>query len=740
MLRTPHALPFPGRTGKERTPDLSAQAALVISRIRRLLPEKPGRPTAARESPGSVPALPSPGVTIVTMGSRPSVTILAAALLLAGCASAGEPPAGRTPLPEPSARNLLLISIDTLRADHLEPYGYPHPVSPNLDALSRDAVVFEHAYTPVPITLPAHTSLLTGTYPVFHGVHNNSGFVASPELVTLAEVLRDQDYQTAAFVGSFILDSRFGLAQGFAYYADGFVTETLELVEQSIAEHRAAVVVDRALRWLAQRDRTRPFFVFLHLFDPHAPYAPPPDFPCPVDDPYDCEIAYTDAALGSLFDWLRRESLYDSTCIIVTSDHGEGLGEHGEDTHGLFLYDSTLYVPLVVKLPGGEAAGRRVGEPVRLIDVMPTALQVVGKPLPETVQGRSLVAFWRGQKRGAEPLLAETLLPALNYGWAPLYALRTPRHKYIHAPRPELYDLAADPQETENLVFSNAALAAGLKERLEALRTRFQGVAYSRGTQKVDPQTAAMLRSLGYVSVAPSRLRLDQGSGADPKDKIHLFNAIWRSLELNRAGRPAEAVRVLEEVLREDPHIFVAHSLQSLNLLRLGRPRDALLHLQEAARLRPEDLGAHLYLGMTYLQLGDAAKARQHLETALQLDPQNRAAANNLGAALVRLRDFAAAEALFRRLTRETPEDAAAWMNLGVVLLGKGEAAGAVPVLKKARELAPEIPEIHNNLGLAYASLGQREKAREAFRTALRLRPDYANARENLERLEGTRR
>ncbi|GAB4250182.1 MAG: hypothetical protein Kow00109_26140 [Acidobacteriota bacterium] len=670
------------------------------------------------------------------MKGWPAALLLATILAWTACAP-GEESSSRAQAPAPAFRNLLVVSIDTLRADHLQPYGYPRPVSPNLAALSGDAVLFEQAYTPVPITLPAHTSLLTGTYPAFHGVHDNSGFVASPELVTLAEVLRDAGYQTAAFVGSFILDSRFGLDQGFSHYSDGFQTETLDLVEQSIAEHRAAEVVERALQWLRRVDRRRPFFVFLHLFDPHAPYDPPADFPCPANDPYDCEIAYADAALGSLFDWLRRANLYESTCIVVTSDHGEGLGEHGEDTHGLFLYDATLHIPLLVKLPGGAAAGRRVTAPVRLIDVMPTVLQVLGEPIPEAVQGRSLAALWAGRERVPEPLLAETLLPALNYGWAPLYALRTERNKYIHAPRPELYDLETDPRETKNLVADSAALAASLKEQLEDLRSRYQ-VVTSRAERMVDPETAAMLRSLGYVSLASSRIRLEPGSGADPKDKIHLFNAIWRSLEFNRDGRTDEAARALDRVLREDPDIFVAHSLQALNLLRLGRPRDALPHLRAAARLRPDDPGAHLYLGLTYLQLGVPEEARRHLETALQLDPQNRAAANNLGAALVRLRDFAAAETLFRRLTRETPEDAAAWMNLGVVLLGKGDAAGAVAALEKARQLAPGIPEIHNNLGLAYASLGRRREAREAFRAALRLRPDYANARANLQRLEGS--
>ncbi|HRV07201.1 MAG TPA: sulfatase-like hydrolase/transferase [Acidobacteriota bacterium] len=630
--------------------------------------------------------------------------------------------------------NVILISIDTLRADHLSSYGYPLPTSPHLDALAAQGILFEAAFTPVPITLPAHTSLLTGTYPAYHGVHDNAGFVAGASLETLAEILASAGYATAAFVGSFILDSQFGLDQGFSHYVDGFQSDTLDLVEQSILEHRAWHVVDQAQQWIRNLRGRQPFFIFVHLFDPHAPYDPPADFPCPFPSAYDCEIAYADRQLGRLFAFL--EDNYEPLLLVVTSDHGEGLGEHGEDTHGLFLYDSTLRVPLLIRLPDKAYAGTRLPHSVRLIDVMPTILQVAGVPAPPVVQGRSLAALWKGQERPEEPLLAETLLPSLNYGWAPLYAVRYRSSKYIHAPREELYDLAADPGETENRHSRDQALASSLRQLLQDLRTRYGGESPAVSADSADAGTVAALRSLGYVSYSGRRLTLPSRSGADPKDKIHLFNQIWRSVELTQEGRVHQAVQLLDRVLAEDPEVFVAHSLQALNRLRLQQPDQALRHLETAARLRPEDAGTHLYLGIALFQLGRLKEAREALEESLDLEPANVAAMNNLGTVLVHLGDLQRARTIFEQLLEQRPDDAATWLNLGVVELTLGNPEQAVSRLEKARNLAPQIPEIHNNLGLAYLAVDRRHEARQCFEFALRLRPDYKNARENLLRLQ----
>ncbi|HRR27630.1 MAG TPA: sulfatase-like hydrolase/transferase, partial [Acidobacteriota bacterium] len=553
--------------------------------------------------------------------------------------------------------NVILISIDTLRADHLSSYGYPLPTSPHLDALAAQGILFEAAFTPVPITLPAHTSLLTGTYPAYHGVHDNAGFVAGASLETLAEILASAGYATAAFVGSFILDSQFGLDQGFSHYVDGFQSDTLDLVEQSILEHRAWHVVDQAQQWIRNLRGRQPFFIFVHLFDPHAPYDPPADFPCPFPSAYDCEIAYADRQLGRLFAFL--EDNYEPLLLVVTSDHGEGLGEHGEDTHGLFLYDSTLRVPLLIRLPDKAYAGTRLPHSVRLIDVMPTILQVAGVPAPPVVQGRSLAALWKGQERPEEPLLAETLLPSLNYGWAPLYAVRYRSSKYIHAPREELYDLAADPGETENRHSRDQALASSLRQLLQDLRTRYGGESPAVSADSADAGTVAALRSLGYVSYSGRRLTLPSRSGADPKDKIHLFNQIWRSVELTQEGRVHQAVQLLDRVLAEDPEVFVAHSLQALNRLRLQQPDQALRHLETAARLRPEDAGTHLYLGIALFQLGRLKEAREALEESLDLEPANVAAMNNLGTVLVHLGDLQRARTIFEQLLEQRPDDAA---------------------------------------------------------------------------------
>jgi choline-sulfatase len=630
--------------------------------------------------------------------------------------------------------HVILVSVDTLRADRLSCYGYSENRTPAIDRLAREGVLFEYAITPAPITLPAHASLFTGTYPVFHGVRDNSGFVLPEDAETLAEVLREAGYRTGAFVGAFVLDSRFGLDQGFDHYFDDFETETLELVTQRINERRAEEVLDRARQWIRSQGTARPLFVFIHLFDPHAPYDAPEAFSRRVADPYDAEVAYVDDQLGRFFDFLGRSGLYDNSLIIFTSDHGEGLGDHGEDTHGLFLYDSTLRVPLILRLPGGEPAGLRVGGQVRLIDVMPTVLQVLRLPGCGDCQGRGLVSYWRSGQTPDLPALSETMLPLLNYGWSDLASYRVRGTKYIRAPRPELYDLAADPREKTNLYDGERALAAGLGQELQRDLDRFSSGAASTAQRRIDAETLERLRSLGYITLAPPQRASTLHSDVDPKDKIHLFNAILAAHAASAAGREAESTRILNDVLREDDRIFAAHSLQALNHLRASRPDRALANLESTVRLRPDDFGARFYLGIALIQLGRLAEAAGELEAALQLDPDSEAALNNLGTVYTRLRDYPRAARIFEGLTERKPRDAAAWVNLGVVRMMEGESDRALEAFDRALGIDPGLPEVHNNIGLILMNAGRAREAVPRFERALVLRPDYEIARRNLER------
>ena len=374
--------------------------------------------------------------------------------------------------PEGSPANVVVITIDTLRADHLGCYGDHAIETPNLDALAVSAARFTRAFTPVPITLPAHTALFTGSFPMATGVHDFSGNKVPASVVTLAKVLHDHGYSTAAFLGAAVLDSRFGLNQGFDTYFDHFDLARLDETSLDMVKRTGDQVVDNAIEWLKANPR-RPFFLWVHLYDAHYPYTPPEPYATRYRDrPYDGEIAFDDAQVGRLIALLKDLGVYDSAVLAVVGDHGEGLGEHGEKTHGFFVYNSTLHIPLIVKVPGASA--RRIEKEASLVDVMPTVLQAVQLPIPPSVQGRSLLSDIMGKPSpNASNLYAETYLPLIHFHWSQLRALQSDGLKYIEAPRPELYDTRVDPHETKNLLPGKQALSHEMRDRLLTLERRY---------------------------------------------------------------------------------------------------------------------------------------------------------------------------------------------------------------------------------------------------------------------------
>src|SRR5262245_14203684 len=389
------------------------------------------------------------------LGAALVAVILGAALWL----RAKQPATPSRPL------NALLITIDTLRADHLGCYGRADASTPAIDRLAKEGVLFEQASTCVPLTLPSHASILTGTYPAFHGAHNNGSYKVDDSAVMLAEVLRERGHRTGAVIGAFPLASRFGLAQGFDTYDDTLPQEREGQI--GYRQRPADQVSGAGLRWL-ESTGGKPFFLWLHYFDPHVPYAPPEPFTARFRGrPYDGEIAFVDEQVGRVLERIRRPDLASNTLVVLMSDHGEGLGEHGEWTHGVFLYESTLRVPLVLALPGVVPAGRRVGQPVRSIDVLPTVLELLGVPAPGDVQGESLRPLYDGGAAPPRFVLAETKAPRENYAWSDLDAIRVGGLKFIRAPRAELYDLSVDPGETENRFPARPDDASRLASELE---------------------------------------------------------------------------------------------------------------------------------------------------------------------------------------------------------------------------------------------------------------------------------
>ena len=501
--------------------------------------------------------------------------------------------------------HLLLISLDTVRADALGSYGYAKAQTPRLDALAAQGLRFEQATTVAPLTLPAHSSLLTGTFPASHGVRDNGGFYLGDEQVTLAEVLRGEGYRTGAFVGAFVLDSRWGTNQGFDRYFDEFDLSEMKGGGMASVQRKGDEVIAEALRWLGE-ESDAPFFGWVHLYDPHTPYeAPEPyrsRFPRTRSGAYDAEIAWTDELVGRLLDGLAELGHLEDTLVVVLGDHGEALGEHKELDHGFFIYDEVVQIPLMIAGPG--VPSRVVPDQVRIVDVMPTALELLHVEAPASVQGTSLVPLSRGEE--LELLaLSETWYPKYHYGWSELTAVRNGRYKFIQAPRRELYDLVEDPGELENLAAENSHRADALERALGELLEQVTSEAASRGPSTMDPETEERLQALGYLGGSISARNLEDRPRGDPKDKIGLFNLLRKASQDALEERIDEAIAKVQEALAEDPEIVEAYTLLA-RFHRKGRssrggdqgtpaglgarPRASWRHLQPGTR--PQERGA----------------------------------------------------------------------------------------------------------------------------------------------------
>ena len=660
---------------------------------------------------------------------------LAAALAAAGL-SVARPRWARALFPPKTARNLLLVSIDTLRADHLGCYGYAAAQTPRLDALARSGLRFTQATTVAPLTLPAHASLMTGTFPAWHGVRDNGGFYLGDEQVTLAETLRDKGYRTGGFVGAFVLDGRWGIGQGFQRFFDDFDLDKFGSAPGMDAVQRpGAEVVDEALKWLGA-EHERPFFAWVHLYDPHAPYeAPEPfrsRFPRTVIGAYDAEIATSDALVGRLLDALRDDGRLGQTLVVVSGDHGEMLGEHGEQTHGFFIYDAAVHIPLIMAGPGLPA--REVREQVRIVDVMPTALALLGVPAPGTVQGVSLLPLARGERLG---LVAhsESWYPRYHYGWSELSSVQDGRYKYIRAPRPELYDLASDPGELQDLSAGEAARLSSLDQALTALVARTTSAAAAKGPQAVDADTAERLAALGYVGGKASAKTLEDRPRGDPKDKIQLYNLLKLAGTSSEEGRIDEAIARVKEALAADPEIVEAYMLLGNFYKKAKRPREAIDAYRRALARDGEHQGALFSLAVAYKDEGRLDEALLGFERARALDPRNGRVLLQLADLFMRKQEPAKAGAVIEEALARKVEEPRFLLKLGESRIEEKRYDEAERALAQALAKKPELETARFNLGLVYEERGQTEKAIAAYQGELKQNPKAFRAAFNLAKL-----
>ncbi len=629
----------------------------------------------------------------------------------------GTAPPGAAQGPNP---NVIFITIDTLRADHIGCYGNPQVHTPHIDRLAREGARFTRAYTPVPITLPAHAAIFTGSYPMATGMHDFSGNKLPAGAVTLARVLRENGYATAAFIGSAVLDSRFGVNQGFETYFDHFDFSRLDETSLDLMERRGDVVTDEALGWLKLSPH-QPFFLWVHLYDPHFPYTPPEPYASRYrTHPYDGEIAFDDAQVGRLIAFLTQQRLMDNSIIVLAGDHGEGLGEHGERTHGFFIYNSTLHVPLLIKIPG--AAPRVIEEDVSLIDVMPTLLQALRIALPSSVQGRGRLSLILGRPAqsagGASQLYAETYLPLLHFRWSQLRSLQSHSLKYIDAPRAELYDTRSDPRELKNLYQTRPSLAHEMQERLHGLIAHYTPGNKSTPAEKelTDPALLERLRSLGYVAVSGGTVSDSNGKALpDPKDRVQVYEMVSRAMADGQHGRYEESLQKLREAEKTEAASVPIRYLMALDYYRLKDFPRALESFKSVIEIDPKFALARYYLGLTQVQLGDLDGAASSFERALELDPTNFSAVYSLGAIYLKKNRVSDALREFQRATEINPNYALAYEAQGELYLYLGRGQEAARALHRALEINPRLAKAHYNLGRAYQALGRAAEAQREF-------------------------
>jgi arylsulfatase A-like enzyme/Tfp pilus assembly protein PilF len=656
------------------------------------------------------------------LANRRSATILLAVILCLATAEQGQ--ARKAAATAAKTRpNVLLITIDTLRADHLGCYGYKNVKTPNIDALGADGARFANAYSAVPTTLPSHSTILTGTYPMLHGMHDFSGNKLNQSQPTLATLFKAQGYATGAVVAAAVLDSRFGLNNGFDFYFDNFDFSRLAETNLDSMERPGNLVVDEALRWL-QHNRAHPFFLWVHLYDPHHPYTPPEPYASEYrNNPYDGEIAFADAQVGRMLQFLKVRGLYANTTILLAGDHGEGLGEHGEKTHGFFIYNSTMHVPLILK-PARSGGPRRVVEqPVSLVDVAPTLLASSGIPSVDPIQGKSLLPLLQANTTiDVSAAYNETYLPRLHFNWSELRGLAYQKYHFIDGPKPELYDLSTDPKELTNLYEMKPAVSAELRNRLAGVIRAHTPESELAEKTSLDPAMAERLKALGYAAVSSgSTATLSDKNLPDPKDRIETYELISGAIEDSQHGRYDESIAKLTTAAKTETESVPVHYLLALNYYRKQQFVTAQEQFNKVLKLSPDYSLAAYYLALAYGRTKDWDNAIQWFERALQLDPTNHQAAYNLGAAYVQKRDFAAAIAAMQRALRIYPEFTDAYRSLGELLVFQKDFNAGIAALRKAAELEPRDPRNFTALARAYNAQGMMAEAAEAQRTAERL-------------------
>jgi len=663
--------------------------------------------------------------------------------------------------------NVLLVTIDTLRPDRLSCYSARFVQTPGIDAIAFRGALFERAYAHNPETLPSHANILLGTTPLFHGVSVNAKAKVADDFLTLAEHLKANGYATGAFIGAFPLDSRFGLAQGFDVYDDAYSSKTTD--DFLYSDRSADQVVASARKWLGTQKGK--WFCWVHIWDPHTPYAPPEPYGTQFEkDPYSGEMAFADAELSHLFRDIERKGMTEKTLIVVTADHGESLGEHGELTHSYFAYNSTLWVPLIMAGPGIKAV--RVKDDVCHVDIFPTVCDFLGIGKPSSLQGLSLAPAIQGKKLKPRNIYFETLDPFLNRGCAPLRGLIGNGKKFLETPIPELYDLAADFDEKTNL--ADKSDLSGYRKKLLDLMTAYSSPLKDKAGRSADPETRERLRSLGYTVSPTNRMKTSYSAEDDIKSVLPIQQKLDQAIILSDQGKYEESIAGLKDLIRKRQGFIPAYTFLDHIYMTLGRQEDSLRNLEDGFRNNPQDFslasgyGLHLIrdnrwteaipilqkalaimdtdpetwnqLGLAYWRTNELQKALECYHKALTLDNSLAMAYSNLGALYFseyyetrRNEDLNLAYENFKKAVAFDPGFALAYKSLGMAARESGKNDEALQSWEKALALRPNDDFVAKNLGIAYLEKGNKAQALEFFNKYLAIRKNTLSPREQQE-------
>jgi choline-sulfatase len=639
-----------------------------------------------------------------------------ALLLLGACGDRLPSPSNETPV--------FLISIDTLRSDRLPAYGYRGVETPAIDRLRADGVLFERAYSHCPLTLPSHATVLTGRLPADTGIRDNVGYQLDPAVPTLAEVLGRNGYRTGAAVSSFVLRKNTRIDRGFAFWDDQ-VEQTSSGTAIGEIQRAGPETTAIAQRWIAEQGGN-PLFFLLHLYEPHTPYAPPEPFRSRYPNAYDGEIAAADQIVAGFLEFLEQQDLYDRSLIILFSDHGEGLGDHGEDEHGIFLYREAIQVPLIVKLPGNAMRGRSVGTAVQLSDIFPTVAEVTGTRTA-AVDGKSLLSFLKSDAPQARLVYSETYYPRFHFGWSDLHSLTDGKKHLIQAPRPELYDVVTDPAERKNVLQQDRRAYTAMRSALQPL------IREAAAPAAIDSEEAAKLAALGYLGAGAQTAPGE--ALPDPKDSIGALADVRRAFTLARQDETEAALALTEKVLAGNPRMLDLWDLKARLLGVQRRQREAIEAAKEGLRLAPTASHLALLVATLALETGDVEEAEQHAELAMRIEPAR--AHDLLARVWIERGDFGRAESEARKSLASQQDRALALITLGRVQKERGDHASALRSFDAAAAALAErenrtINGLHFLRGDTLARLGRIEEAERAFREEIRLFPQDARAYKNL--------